>query len=100
MRCLALASSVVTRSSGCQHTLAGTDLPILVVPRATGVLRCPSCAESVLAQSYASEAGCDRCGTWAGPVSRVCLTGGAAVIVTMLCRDCAGAVREPVPSIR
>jgi hypothetical protein len=99
VRCLAMASLVSGKASGCAHTVRGrAGVPTVVIPRATGVLRCPACAESVVSQSSVQDSGCDRCGEWDDPVTRVCLTSGTTVIVAQLCGGCSAAAREPAPA--
>jgi hypothetical protein len=55
VRCLAMASVLTGRSSGCAHTGDATvALPVVAIARAPGVLRCPPCAEPVVAQTSSS----------------------------------------------
>jgi hypothetical protein len=96
VRCLAVASVVTGRSSGCAHTVSPvTVLPVVAVARVPGVLRCPPCAEPVVGE--ASEGGrCDRCA--AVPVTAsdrtAVLTGASLIVVAQLCGACR---REVVP---
>jgi hypothetical protein len=90
VRCLALASVVTGRSWGCAHTVDGASpVPVVAVVRAPGILKCPPCAESLVAETSTSGL-CDRC--QAVPVAlpdRVAaLTGSSLIVVAQLCRDC------------
>ena len=94
IRCLVFASVATGRSSGCPHTASEASTPVVVVPRAVGVLHCPSCAEPVVAQHTVTGASCDRCRqVTVGPSDRVALaTGASLIIVGNLCDACSGAV--------
>ena len=94
-RCLAAASVVTARSQGCAHTAADVATPVVAVPRAPGVLRCPTCAEPVVAGTATGGHGCDRCGrVTVGPGDRAALvTGSSLIIVAQLCSACADACR-------
>jgi hypothetical protein len=93
--CLAFASVVTGRSNGCIHTASDVAIPVVAVARVTGVLRCPSCAEPVVAAASTTGRGCDRCGlVTVSPEQRVAaVTRSSLIIVGQLCTDCAGVVR-------
>lgn len=94
VRCLALASVVTGRSDGCEHTRATGATPVAAVTRVTGSLRCPSCAESVVASVTTDGHACDRCGCVpVAPTDRTAaVVGTSLVVVAQLCDGCAGAV--------
>lgn len=94
VRCLVLASVVTGRADGCDHTRTSGATPVVAVARATGSLRCPSCAEPVVAAVTTDGHACDRCGRVpVGPGDRTAaVTGAALVLVAQLCDGCAGAV--------
>lgn len=94
VRCLALASVVTGRSDGCEHTRTTGATPVVAVARATGSLRCPSCAEPVVAAVTTDGHACDRCGrNPVGPTDRTAAVVGASlVVVAQLCDGCAGQV--------
>jgi hypothetical protein len=97
VRCLAMASVVTGRSSGCAHTVDATvAVPVVAVARAPGVLRCPPCAEPVVAQTSSSGAPCDRCRSSTVDTTdrTAALTGSSLIIVGQLCRPCRGQVIE------
>lgn len=99
VRCLTVAAVVTGRSSGCAHTIsAKAAVPVVAVARIPGVLRCPPCAEPVVAQSASLRSGCDRCGLPAdSAVERVAaLTGSSLIVVAQLCRGCRSRVFELV----
>ena len=93
--CLVLASVVTARASGCAHTVSSTvAVPVVAVARVPGVLRCPPCAEPVVAQSAATGPSCDRCGSAAvvAPERVAALTGASVILVAYLCPGCRGQV--------
>lgn len=94
VRCLTVASVVTGRADGCEHTRTTGATPVVAVARATGSLRCPACAESVVAAVTTDGHACDRCG--AVPVSAsdrlAAVVGASLVVVALLCNECAGAV--------
>jgi hypothetical protein len=94
-RCLAFAAVVTGRSQGCPHTAGDVATPVVAVVRAPGVLRCPSCAEAVVAATSTTGHACDRCGLVAVSMTdRVALvTGSSLVLVAQLCRACATVCR-------
>lgn len=95
VRCVALAAVATGRSDACAHTTSGRAAsPVVAVPAAVGVLRCPSCAEPVVARHSVTGAPCDRCRrVTVGPSDRVAaMTGTSLIIVAQLCADCAGSV--------
>ena len=94
VRCLALASVVTGRADGCEHTRTTGATPVVAVARATGSLRCPPCAEAVVAAVTTDGHACDRCGrVGVGPKDRTAAVVGASlVVVAQLCDGCAGAV--------
>ena len=96
VRCLAMASVVTARASGCAHTVGPVvAVPVVAVARMPGVLRCPPCAESVVAQSSGMGPACDRCASVAvGPSERVAALTGSMILVAHLCRGCRGQVLE------
>jgi hypothetical protein len=93
-RCLAVASVVTGRSSGCVHTAADVAVPVVAVARAVGVLCCPVCAEAVVATTSTTGHACDRCAQVTVSVEdRVALvTGASLLLVGQLCRSCSAAV--------
>ena len=95
-RCLTLAAMVTGRSSGCPHTVGpALTSPVVAVVRAPGALRCPPCAEPLVARLTA-DGRCDRCAE--GPVGagdRVAVLAGTALIVVgLLCGTCRTQVFE------
>jgi hypothetical protein len=98
VRTLSMAAVVTRRASGCPHTVSSTaSVPVVAVARAVGVLRCPPCAEPVVAQTSKAGPSCDRCGAVTGPPSRVAaLTGASMILVAQLCPACRGQVLELV----
>jgi hypothetical protein len=92
-RCLAFAVLVSGRSTGCVHTSWDVPQPVLAVARAPGVLRCPTCAESVVATTSTVGGACDRCRFPAFPPARVAVvTGNSLIVVAQLCAGCRGVV--------
>ena len=93
VRCLVLAAVITRRAEGCPHTGYGAVTPVVVIPRATGTLRCPSCAEAVVATVTTDGHACDRCG--AVPVTRqdrvAAIVGAGLVVVAQLCPACTAA---------
>jgi hypothetical protein len=99
VRCLTVAAVVTGRSSGCSHTVsANAAVPVVAVARIPGVLRCPPCAEPIVAQSAGMGPGCDRCGSLADSASErvAALTGASLIVVAQLCRGCRSRVLELV----
>jgi hypothetical protein len=94
VRCLALAAVVTGRADGCQHTAMTGARPVVAVPRATGSLRCPSCAEAVVASVTTDGHACDRCGRVpvTGLHRTAAVAGSSLIIVTQLCDGCASSV--------
>lgn len=94
VRCLVVAAVVTGRADGCVHTRTDGATPVVAVPRATGVLRCPTCAEGVVAAVTTDGRACDRCGavavTAADRVAAV--VGTSLLIVAQLCNLCRPAV--------
>jgi hypothetical protein len=99
VRCLTVAAVVTGRSSGCTHTVSATAaVPVVAVARIPGVLRCPPCAEPIVAQSTGMGSECDRCGSPAdgGPQRVAALTGSSLIVVAQLCAGCRSRVLELV----
>jgi hypothetical protein len=95
VRCLAFAAVVTGRGDGCPHTAdRGAAVPVIAVARAPGVLRCPACAEHVVARHTTTGQPCDRCRSVAvDPRHRVAaLTGASLIIAAQLCDACASHV--------
>jgi hypothetical protein len=102
VRCLAVAAVVTGRSSGCVHTVSAAGaVPVVAVPRVLGVLRCPPCAEPIVAQSAGMGPACDRCGSiTGGSCERVAaLTGSSLIVVAELCSGCRSQVLELVDDV-
>jgi hypothetical protein len=108
-RCLVFAAVATGRSRGCVHTAGDVDAPVagpvieaedaiegpvaaavVAVARVRGVLRCPPCAEPIVASVTTMGHPCDRCGAVAvSAVDRVALvTGSALIVVAQLCGPC------------
>jgi hypothetical protein len=99
VRCLAVAAVVTGRSTGCPHTIsAAAAVPVVAVARIPGVLRCPPCAEPIVAQSATMGPECDRCGARSESASErvAALTGSSLIVVAQLCRGCRSRVFELV----
>jgi hypothetical protein len=97
VRSLAMASVVTGRASGCAHTVSSTAaVPVVAVARAPGVLRCPPCAESIVAHASGMGPACDRCAAVTGVASErvAALTGSSVILVAQLCRGCRAEVLE------
>lgn len=97
VRCRVMASVVTGRASGCVHTVEpAAAVPVVAVARVPEVLRCPACAEPVVAQSAAMGPACDRCGRLKGATAErvAALTGASLIVVGQLCRDCRSQVLE------
>lgn len=94
VRCLTVASVVTGRADGCEHTRTTEASPVVVVVRATGSLRCPTCAEAVVAAVTTDGHACDRCGQVpvVGSDRLAAVVGASLVVVAQLCDGCAGAV--------
>jgi len=94
VRCLTVASVVIGRADGCEHTRMKGAAPVVAVARAAGSLRCPACAEPVVASVTTDGHACDRCGQV--PVVRgdrvAAVVGASLVVVAQLCEECAGVV--------
>ena len=101
VRCLVMASVVTGRAAGCEHTDSpSAAVPVVAVARVPEVLRCPACAEPVVAQSAAMGPACDRCRDPEASIERVAaLAGASLIIVGHLCRDCRSQVFELVDGI-
>jgi hypothetical protein len=99
IRCLTVAAVITGRSSGCPHTVsAAIAVPVVAIARMPGVLRCPPCAEPVVAESAGLGSACDRCGPLAetAPERVAALTGSSLIVVAQLCRGCRSRVLELV----
>jgi ribosomal protein S27AE len=94
VRCLAVASVVTGRGNGCEHTRGTGSAPVVAVTRATGSLRCPTCAEPLVAAVTTDGHACDRCGTV--PVTRAdrvaIVAGSSLIVVAQLCDRCTASV--------
>jgi hypothetical protein len=93
-RCLVFAAVVTGRSQGCAHTAADVAAPVVAVARVPGVLRCPACAEAVVAATSTTGHACDRCGVvMVAATDRVALlTGASLIVVAQVCPGCRSAV--------
>jgi hypothetical protein len=81
------------------HTVSATAaVPVVAVARIPGVLRCPPCAEPIVAQSTGMGSECDRCGslTDSGSKRVAALTGSSLIVVAQLCAGCRSRVLELV----
>lgn len=97
LRCRVLAAGVTGRADGCAHSADATvTAPVVAIPRAPVVLRCPPCAEPVVGTVTTDGHACDRC--HAVPVTtgqRVAAIAGAAlIVVAQLCDECRRTVLE------
>jgi ribosomal protein L37AE/L43A len=90
VRCLAMASVVTARASGYPHTVGSVAVLVVAVARMSGVLRCPPCAETVVARSSAMGPSCDRCGSVAVVAAQrvAALIGSSMILVAQLCCGC------------
>jgi hypothetical protein len=99
VRCLTVAAVVTGRSSGCSHTIsAASAVPVVAIARVPGVLRCPPCAEPVVAESAGMGSACDRCGPLAESAAErvAALTGSSLIVVAHLCQACRNRIFELV----
>ena len=96
IRCLVWASVFTYRSKECPHvTQNRSQLPVVALPQAPGLLQCPRCARTAIDHYTTTGPPCYRCPTVVDTHSRRCaiVTGSSLIIVAHLCSACASISR-------